>query len=211
MNGTLSRPKPIAAAALMVMIALALLLAGCDRSGSPSQPSAAGGATFEVVAAENFWGNIAAQLAGDRASVSSIIVNPNTDPHSYEPTARDARAIANAKMVIVNGIGYDNWAPRLLQASPLSARVTLNVGSLLGARTGENPHQWYSPTHVLAVVHQIVADYDTLAPRDAVYFASKPAASRVTTSSAVRSGLATRACRLATARASSARLGKTSA
>jgi len=126
-----------------------------------------------VVAAENFWGSIAAQLAGGRASVSSIIVNPNTDPHSYEPTAQDARTIAGAQFVIVNGIGYDNWAPKLLQASPLSGRVVLNVGNLLGLKEGDNPHQWYSPAHVLAVVDQIVADYDKLDPADAAYFAKR--------------------------------------
>ena len=110
--------------------------------------------------------------------MTSIIVNPNTDPHSYEPTAQDARTMAGAKLAIVNGIGYDNWAPKLLEASPLSGRVVLNVGDLLGLKEGDNPHQWYSPTHVLAVVRQIVADYDRLDPADAAYFARHEAALR---------------------------------
>ena len=71
-------------------------------SARPSTPS-----PFVVVAAENFWGSIAAQLAGDRATVESIIVNPATDPHSYEPTAANARAVTVYPMAIVNGIGYD--------------------------------------------------------------------------------------------------------
>jgi zinc/manganese transport system substrate-binding protein len=153
-------------------------LAGCGGAGSPAGGASAGSAggaqgRFEVVAAENFWGSIAAQLAGDRARVSSIIVNPHTDPHSYEPTAQDARTMAGARLAIVNGIGYDNWAPKLLEASPLEGRVVLSVGTVLGLKEGDNPHQWYSPTHVLAVVRQIVADYDRLDPADASYFAQQ--------------------------------------
>jgi zinc/manganese transport system substrate-binding protein len=127
----------------------------------------------QVVAAENFWGSIAAQLGGERVSVRSIIINPNTDPHSYEPSAGDARTMAEAKLAIVNGIGYDNWAPRLLAASPVSGRVVLNVGDLLGLKAGDNPHQWYSPASVQRVIAQIVADYDRLAPQGAGYFAQR--------------------------------------
>ena len=164
--------------ALLAALAIAVGVSGCGASGSPATGSSGGSSgsgqgKFEAVAAENFWGSIAAQLAGNRAGVSSIIVNPNTDPHSYEPTAQDARTMADAKFVIVNGIGYDNWAPKLLQASPLSGRVVLNVGNLFGLKEGDNPHQWYSPTHVLAFANQIVADYDELDPPDAAYFAQR--------------------------------------
>jgi zinc/manganese transport system substrate-binding protein len=166
----LAAPVALAMSAA-VLAALALILAGCDRSGTVSP--GARGAAFQVVAAENFWGSIAAQLAGTKASVTSIIVNPGTDPHSYEPNAHDARAIAGAQLAIVNGIGYDNWAPKLLAASPLSGRVVLNVGSLLGLHEGDNPHQWYSPSSVTRVVARIVADYDALEPSAAAYFAER--------------------------------------
>jgi zinc/manganese transport system substrate-binding protein len=160
--------------ALLAVLATAVGVVGCGGSGSPAaSPSGGGQGKLVVVAAENFWGSIAAQLAGDKVSVSSIIVNPNTDPHSYEPTAQDARTMAGAKLVIVNGIGYDNWAPKLLEASPLQGRVVLSVGSVLGLKEGDNPHQWYSPTRVLAVVRQITADYDRLDPVDAAYFAQQ--------------------------------------
>src|ERR1700760_2198765 len=85
--------------ALTIALALLGLLAGCGRSGAPSRGGRTSG--FQVVAAENFWGSIAAQLAGSKASVASIVVNPSTDPHSYEPTARDARLIAGSQMAIV--------------------------------------------------------------------------------------------------------------
>jgi zinc/manganese transport system substrate-binding protein len=153
------------------VVALAGTLVGCGRSGAPAGASGVGG--LQVVAAENFWGSIAAQLAGSKASVTSIIVNPSTDPHSYEPTARDARAIAGAQLAIVNGIGYDEWAPKLLAASPSSARIVLTVGDVLGLQDGENPHQWYSPESVRRVVARIVADYDRLDPADSAYFAQR--------------------------------------
>jgi zinc/manganese transport system substrate-binding protein len=165
------RPPLAIAPIVALAIVLAVVLSGCGRSGAPSSGARTG--RFQVVAAENFWGSIAAQLAGSKASVTSIIVNPNTDPHSYEPTARDARTIAGAQMAIVNGIGYDNWAPKLLSASPSSGRVVLTVGDLLGLKDGDNPHQWYSPSSVRRVLTRIVADYDRLDPADSAYFAQR--------------------------------------
>lgn len=152
---------------------MAAFLAGCDSGGQSATVRGDGGGRLRVVAAENFWGSIATQLGGSRVQVLSIIVNPDTDPHSYEPSARDARAIAGARMAIVNGIGYDNWAPRLLAASPGEGRRVLNVGDLLGLRQGDNPHQWYSPASVMRVVGAIVADYDRLDPAGAGYFAER--------------------------------------
>jgi zinc/manganese transport system substrate-binding protein len=105
--------------------------------------------------------------------VDSIIVNPNADPHTYQPTAADARAIAGANMVIANGLGYDNWASQLLQASPQSGRIALNAGDLLGLSSGANQHRWYYPANVMAVVNAIVADYSRLDPGDAAYFAQQ--------------------------------------
>ncbi len=152
---------------LLAALAIAGPIAGC---GTGSSTRASQG-KFVVVAGENFWGSIATQLAGNKATTQSIIVNPNTDPHSYEPTAQDARTIAGAQMAIVNGVGYDNWMPKELAASPVSGRVVLTVGELLGLTEGDNPHQWYSPSSVHRVIEQIVADYDRLDPADSAYFA----------------------------------------
>jgi len=155
-------------------LALVAVASGCGRSGSPGAPAArGGGGGLVVVAAENFWGSIAAQLGGGRPSVSSIIVNPDTDPHAYEPNARDARALAGAQLVIVNGLGYDAWADRLLAASPLSGRLVLNVGRALELGAGANPHQWYSPAHVQQIVDRISAAYERLDPADTSYFAQR--------------------------------------
>jgi zinc/manganese transport system substrate-binding protein len=162
--------------AVVVCALVAAFLAGCDKSG-PSAPAGTGGGAgrLRVVAAENFWGGIASQLGGSRVAVSSIIVNPDTDPHSYEPTAADARTMAGARLAIVNGIGYDNWAPKLLAASPAEGdgRVVLNVGEAVGLKDGDNPHQWYSPASVRRIVGEIVADYDRLDPAGAEYYAAR--------------------------------------
>jgi zinc/manganese transport system substrate-binding protein len=149
-----------------------LSIAGCGSEG----PKSGVGGRLQVVAAENFWGSIAAQLGGTKVDVRSIIVNPDTDPHSYEPTAADARTMASAQIAIVNGIGYDEWASHLLAVDSTSGRQVLNVGSLLGLKAGENPHQWYSPAHVHAVINQIVADYDRQLPAAASYFAERKSA-----------------------------------
>ena len=168
-KGLANRRPRIAVAVVLVLGAACV--AGCDKSAPGGEGRADG--RVRVVAAENFWGSIAEQLGGDRADVGSIIVNPDTDPHSYEPSAEDARTMAGAKLAIVNGIGYDNWAPKLLAASPAGGRVVLNVGDLLGLKTGDNPHQWYSPASVEKVIGQIVADYDRLDPAGAGYFAAR--------------------------------------
>jgi zinc/manganese transport system substrate-binding protein len=149
------------------LVALAAAAAAAALSGVGV---AAGGSTIQVVAAENVWGSIAAQLGGTHAHVTSVIANPATDPHDYEPTAVDARAMAGAQLAIVNGIGYDPWAPKLLAASPADGRIVLTVGDLVGIKTGGNAHRWYSPSNVQQVIAAIVRDYTKLDPKDAGYF-----------------------------------------
>ncbi|MBF9068899.1 zinc ABC transporter substrate-binding protein [Streptacidiphilus sp. NEAU-YB345] len=131
---------------------------------------ASGGKVIQVAAAENFWGSIATQLGGSRVHVTSIITNPNTDPHSYDPTAADARTVTTAQLAIVNGIGYDAWADKLLATNPGTGRAELNVGDLVGIKPGGNPHRWYSPDNVKQVIAAITAEYKKLDPADAAYF-----------------------------------------
>src|SRR5579862_7319463 len=147
---------------------LAALLVAALAAAAPAQ--AAG--QLQVVAAENFWGSIAAQLGGSRVNVTSVISNPATDPHDYEPTATDARTIAGARLVIVNGVGYDPWASKLVAANG-GGQTVLDVGTLVGIAPGGNPHRWYSPTNVQQVIGAIVRDYDHLDPGAAAYFAQR--------------------------------------
>jgi zinc/manganese transport system substrate-binding protein len=157
-----------AAVLAALLSAAVMLLAGCGSIGTDPV-----GGKVRVVAAENFWGSIARQIGGTHAGVTSIIVNPAQDPHSYEPTTNDARAMAMAQLAIVNGVGYDPWAPKLLAANPVDGRVTLTVGDLFGLKEGDNPHRWYDPSEVVAVAQTIAADLAKLDPHDRAYFAAR--------------------------------------
>lgn len=148
-----------------------LLASGCAATTSPANVTA--GAPLRIVAAENFWGSIAGQLGGTKASVTSVISRPGIDPHDYEPTARDARAFATAQMVVVNGVGYDAWAQQLLSANPVGRRLVVKVGDLVGARAGANPHRWYSPADVEQVIAAVTTDLQKLDPNDAAYFSAQ--------------------------------------
>ncbi|TMK92588.1 MAG: ABC transporter substrate-binding protein [Actinobacteria bacterium] len=159
MSSAVRRAMAMAVCALVVPLASC---SGVGSAGSDGRPS--------VVAAENVWGSIAAQLGGDRVTVTSIIDNPNADPHDYEPTTGDARAIALANFVIENGVGYDPWVQRLIDANPVSGRDVLDVGTLVGVATDGNPHRWYSPVDVQQVIDAITSEYQKLDPADASYF-----------------------------------------
>jgi zinc/manganese transport system substrate-binding protein len=155
-------PRALAGSLLLLLITFA-------ACGTTFQTSASSG-PVQVVAAENFWGSIAAQIGGSHVHVTSIIVDPNADPHSYEPTAADARTVADAQYIIVNGAGYDPWADKLLQANPASGRKELNVGDFNGKHEGDNPHMWYNPDYVTAVANKIRDDLKALDPADAAAF-----------------------------------------
>jgi zinc/manganese transport system substrate-binding protein len=159
----------------LMIVAASIALGGCGSSSSGNTSGSATGSNasatrIEVVATENFWGSIASQLAGTKASVQSIITDPSADPHSYEPKPGDARTLATAKLVIVNGVGYDPWAPKLLAANPVPGRAVITVGDLFGLKEGDNPHRWYDPPNVDTVANAITADLKRLDPADAAYF-----------------------------------------
>jgi zinc/manganese transport system substrate-binding protein len=150
----------------------AIVLAACATSPSTAG-SGPGTRVVTVVAAENFWGSLAAQLGGAHVKVASIIDNPDADPHDYEPTAADARAMAGAGIALVNGVGYDAWAGKLIAANPAPQRIVLTVGDVVGAKEGDNPHRWYNPGDVRKVLVQITAALKKADPADAAYFDSQ--------------------------------------
>jgi zinc/manganese transport system substrate-binding protein len=154
-----------------VVAALAALTAAACAVTPP------GGAAhpITVVATTSAWGSILSQLGGDRVVAVSLISNPNTDPHDYEPTPADARALSLARLVVENGIGYDGWAARVLAASPDSRRVVLNVGTLVNAASDGNPHVWYSPDDVTTLVDATTRALSSVDPADASYFAQRRA------------------------------------
>lgn len=163
----------------VALVAVSCVLAGCSTA-SPAPGAATGSRVLQVVAAENFWGSIAAQLGGKQVRVRSIIDSPDADPHDYEVTASDGRAIAVADLVVVNGVGYDSWATQLVAANPAPARRVITVGQAVGVADGGNPHRWYNPDDVQTVVTAIVAAYQRLDPAEAAYFDAQRAAFETT-------------------------------
>lgn len=148
------RPLAIAAAAA----ALALTLVGCSSSSATS-PSASSSGVIGVVAGENFWGDIISQVGGSHVKVTSIVSDPNADPHEYEASAKDAAALAKAQFVLENGLGYDDFMTKLLKASPNSDRVVTSVAKILNV-TGDspNPHLWYDIPRLPEVSAAIAAE-----------------------------------------------------
>jgi zinc/manganese transport system substrate-binding protein len=119
---------------------------------------------LRIVAAENMYGDIAAQISGGLARVTSILKNPNEDPHMFSASPSVARALAAADIVIVNGADYDPWMAPLLAASAAPGRVVINVAALLGRKPGDNPHLWYDPAAAPALIPRLV---DALVTKDA--------------------------------------------
>lgn len=145
------------------VVAVALIACASAACGSMS-PAAVGG-KIVVVAAENVWGNIAAQIGGTHVSVTSIIIDPKADPHTYETDPRDAAAISGAAMVIENGAGYDDFIDRLLSTNSNAQRDVLNLARTVGLGGGNpNPHLWYDPGYVTRAA-TVIADH--LASHDA--------------------------------------------
>jgi zinc/manganese transport system substrate-binding protein len=112
---------------------------------------------IKIVAAENFYGDIAQQLAGPNATVTSILSNPDEDPHLFEASPSVARDLASAKIVIYNGVDYDSWMAKLVAANKATGRRVIVVGELLHKKTGVNPHLWYDPATAPVVAKAISA------------------------------------------------------
>jgi zinc/manganese transport system substrate-binding protein len=142
---------------------LAVLLA-C-LLGFPLAASAA--ETIPIVAAENFYGDIARQIGGDTVTVTSILSNPDEDPHLFEASPSVGRALTRARIAIASGAGYDPWMEKLLGATKTPGRVTIVVADLVGKKPGDNPHVWYDITTMTALARQLAATLATLDPAQA--------------------------------------------
>jgi zinc/manganese transport system substrate-binding protein len=144
-------------------------------SGDSSSSVATGSNTvIQITAAENFWGSLVSQLAGVHGNVTSVVTDPNTDPHDYQSSTADARLIADSKLVIINGMNYDNWAGLLINASNTPGQTVINVQHLVGITNDQletiNPHLWYSPYYVNDSVHAFYNALVSLDPTDTAYF-----------------------------------------
>ncbi|MES0130986.1 zinc ABC transporter substrate-binding protein [Mesorhizobium sp. M0029] len=123
-----------------------------------------------IVAAENFYGDLARQIGGSNVTVTSILANPDDDPHLFETSPSTARTIADAKIVIYNGADYDPWMDKLLSASTAKDRTTIVAADLIGKKSGDNPHLWYDPATMPAIAKALSADLAKRDPANAVHY-----------------------------------------
>lgn len=121
-------------------------------------PALAHAANVNVVAAENFYGDVASQIGGRHVTVTSILSSPDQDPHMFEASPKTARALQQAQLVIYNGADYDPWMAKLLGASKQAKRATIVVADLVGKKAGDNPHLWYDPAAMPAAARAIAAE-----------------------------------------------------
>ncbi len=160
-SGSLTRVRVVISA-----LSGALVLGGC---GSTAPPVAAG--RIAVVAAENFWGDITAQIGGSHVSVTSIITDPNADPHSYETDPRAAAAMSAATVIIENGAGYDDFVAKLLSTNPNGSRDVISVAATVGlSGANPNPHLWYNPDYVTTAARAIERHLASHDPADSASF-----------------------------------------
>jgi zinc/manganese transport system substrate-binding protein len=123
-----------------------------------------------IVAAENFYGDLARQIGGSNVTVTSILANPDDDPHLFETSPSTARTIADAKIIIYNGADYDPWMDKLLSASTSKDRTTIVAADLIGKKSGDNPHLWYDPATLPAIAKALSADLAKRDPANAVHY-----------------------------------------
>jgi len=165
-------PAAIIVIILVVGVAAGLYLTGGSKSSSTSSSNSGSSTVIQVVAAENFWGSLVSQLGGTHVNVTSVVSDPNTDPHDYSSNPANAIAFANAKLVIINGALYDTWAQALINASNTPGQTVLNVQNTIGlaGQSDLNPHFWYSPYYVNDTVHAMYKDLVAIDPTDTTYF-----------------------------------------
>lgn len=142
----------------LVMLLAALVVACSSGAASTS------GGKINAVAGENFYGDLVSRVGGDLVSVTSILSDPNVDPHMYESSPQNAQQVADATLVVENGLGYDAFLDHLIGASPRSDRMVINVQSLLGVADGSNPHVWYDPQTMPKVARAVADDIEALEP-----------------------------------------------
>jgi len=145
---------------LIFCIISILLLSACGGATSGTTPpssTSSSSAAINVVAAENFYGDIVKQLGGSRVAVTSILSDPNIDPHEYSSNVPTALAVSKAQLVIENGDGYDTWMDKLLSASPNSSRIVLVGANIADHKLPDNAHIWYGINNMPAIAQAITA------------------------------------------------------
>src|SRR3954452_24679397 len=146
----------------ILVIVVALGVAGCGGGGGR------GGSALNVVASTNVYGDIAAQIGGSYVHVTSVLTNPDADPHLFEPGTKNGFAVAEAKLVIQNGAGYDDFMSKLEAASPNGSRVVVTIADELGVHSRDaNPHLWYDVPRLPQIAGAIADGLERSDPKHA--------------------------------------------
>jgi zinc/manganese transport system substrate-binding protein len=151
---------------------------GAADPGTSTGPGASADARLiTAVAAENQYGNVIAQVGGRYVSVSSLLSNPNTDPHAFEASPQVARQVGSARLIVQNGLGYDSFMNAIEAASPSPGRSVITVQQLLHLPDSTpNPHLWYAPGTMPRVANAIATDLGAIDPAHAAYYRANAAA-----------------------------------
>ncbi len=131
---------------------------------------------IRILAAQNFYAEVATAIGGDRVSVETIAMPAGADPHDFEPSPSVARAVSDATIVLFNGADYDHWMENLLESTERPDRTVIEAASLIGAREGDNPHVWYDPRTLPAVADAVASTLAKLDPADAAAFETRKVA-----------------------------------
>jgi zinc/manganese transport system substrate-binding protein len=160
-------------AAVIPAAAVALAVTACtSAAGSAGDPKG----VISAIGAENQYGDVIAQVGGPYVKVTSIMSNPNTDPHTFEASAQVASEINGAQLVVQNGVGYDGFMDSLENTAGAGGKV-IDVQKLLGLPDSTpNPHLWYKPGTMQAVAKAVASDLGDIQPSHATYFKKRAAA-----------------------------------
>jgi zinc/manganese transport system substrate-binding protein len=151
-------------AALVALVCLVPLATLTVVLAAPFAAAHAADGPIAVVAAENFYGDIARQIGGDRVAVTSIMSNPDQDPHLFEVSPTIVREITAAQVVVFNGADYDSWMDKLVRLTPKPGRAVIVAADLAGRKAGDNPHLWYDPATMPAVANALAAAFAAADP-----------------------------------------------
>ncbi|MCI2018067.1 MAG: metal ABC transporter solute-binding protein [Lentilactobacillus buchneri] len=146
-----------------LIVTLGIVAAGCSSHSSSSNGK------IKITATTDFYGEVAKAVAGNKGEVTSVITNPNIDPHDYEPTTKVAKNIVGSKMVIANGIGYDGWMNKLVSSNKKTDYIKVGE-DLMGKKDGDNPHLWYNPKTMPKLANKIATKLGKIQPKNKQYF-----------------------------------------
>jgi len=157
-----------------ILVTVAVLGSACTGTAAP-EPFRPG--VIQAVGAENQYADVLSQIGGRYVSVSSILDNPNTDPHTFEASTSVAEEVSRAQLIVQNGVGYDTFMDTIESASPDPTRRIIVAQRVLGLPDSTpNPHLWYDPKTMPAVAAVMSADLSALDPSHAAYFRARLAA-----------------------------------